>query len=112
MKVVRLGSSYTVNCFSADKVNGHRPSVDVLFRSVADVAKSDAVGVILTGMGHDGADGLLKMRRAGAYTIGQDKDSCVVYGMPMVAHNIGAVNVQASCANIPRVLTNYLNKIH
>ena len=52
------------------------------------------------------------MRRAGAYTIGQDKDSCVVYGMPMVAHNIGAVNVQASCANIPRVLTNYLNKIH
>ena len=112
MKVVRLGSSYTVNCFSSDKVNGHRPSVDVLFRSVADVAKSDAVGVILTGMGHDGADGLLKMRRAGAYTIGQDKDSCVVYGMPMVAHNIGAVNVQASCANIPRVLTNYLNKIH
>ena len=61
-------------------------------------------------MGHDGADGLLKMRRAGAYTIGQDKESCVVYGMPMVAHNIGGVCVQSSCANIPRVLMNYLNK--
>lgn len=112
MKVVRLGNSYTVSCFSGEKVNGHMPSVDVLFRSVADTARANAVGIILTGMGHDGADGLLKMRKAGAYTIGQDKDSCVVYGMPMVAQNIGGVCIQASCNNIPRVLTNYLNKIH
>ena len=76
--------SYTHLDVYKRQVNGHRPSVDVLFRSVADVAKSDAVGVILTGMGHDGADGLLKMRRAGAYTIGQDKDSCVVYGLSLI----------------------------
>ena len=110
MKVVRLGTSYTVSCFNGEKVNGHMPSVDVLFHSMADAVQSNGVGIILTGMGHDGADGLLKMRRAGAYTIGQDKESCVVYGMPMVAHNIGGVCVQSSCANIPRVLMNYLNK--
>ena len=67
------------------------------------------VGIIMTGMGRDGASGLLEMRKAGAYTIGQDKDSCVVYGMPMVAHDIGAVTVQASCDNIASVLMNHLN---
>lgn len=112
MKIVRLGNSYTVSCFNGEKVNGHMPSVDVLFHSAAQTVKENAVGIILTGMGHDGADGLLKMRKAGAYTIGQDKESCVVYGMPMVAANIGGVCIQSSCANIPRVLINYLNKIH
>lgn len=111
MKVVRLGSGYTVSCFPGEKVNGHMPSVDVLFRSVAEVVKSNAVGIILTGMGHDGADGLLKMRKAGAYTIGQDQESCVVYGMPMVANNIGGVCLQSSCANISSVLINHLNKL-
>ena len=66
------------------------------------------VGIIMTGMGRDGADGLLQMRRAGAYTIGQDKDSCVVYGMPGVAHEIGAVTIQASCENIAPVLIQHL----
>lgn len=111
MKIVRIGSNYAVRIFPADKVNGHRPSVDVLFKSVAQTAVGGSVGIILTGMGQDGAYGLLDMRRAGAYTIGQDKESCVVYGMPMVAQNIGAVTVQASCANIPGVLVKYLNTL-
>lgn len=111
MKVVRLGGHYTVRLFPGEKVNGHRPSVDVLFRSVAQTAGSNSVGIILTGMGQDGAYGLLDMRNAGAYTIGQDQDSCVVYGMPMVAQKIGAVSLQSSCANIPSVLMNYLNKL-
>lgn len=111
MKIVRVGSNYAVRVFPAEKVNGHRPSVDVLFKSVAQTAVGGSVGIILTGMGQDGAYGLLDMRRAGAYTIGQDKESCVVYGMPMVAQNIGAVTVQASCANIPGVLIKYLNTL-
>ena len=65
----------------------------------------------MTGMGQDGAYGLLDMKKAGAYTIGQDKESCIVYGMPMVAQNIGAVTVQASCANIPGILIKYLNML-
>ena len=85
--------------------------MDVLFRSVAQTVKIDAVGIILTGMGQDGAYGLLEMRKAGAYTIGQNKESCVVYGMPMVAQNIGAVAIQSYCENIPNVLVNYLNKM-
>lgn len=111
MRVVRLGGKYTVRVSPGEKVNGHRPSVDVLFKSVAQTVKSCAVGIILTGMGQDGAYGLLDMRNAGAYTIGQDKESCVVYGMPMVAQNIGAVCIQSSCTNIPSVLINYLNKL-
>ncbi len=110
MRVVRVGQTYTVSCFSGQKVNGHSPSVDVLFDSMASSARTDGIGIILTGMGADGAKGLLKMRQAGAYTIGQDKASCVVYGMPMVANNIGAVTVQASCSNIPNVLLTYLRK--
>jgi two-component system chemotaxis response regulator CheB len=74
-----------------DKINGHRPSVDRLFHSIAKVAGRDAVGAILTGMGNDGAEGLLAMRQTGALTIGQDKATSIVYGMPAVAHQIGAV---------------------
>ncbi len=75
----------------APTVSGHRPSVDVLFRSVAHVAKSAAVGAILTGMGKDGAEGLLEMRNAGAATLGQDEASSLIYGMPKVAFERGAV---------------------
>jgi two-component system chemotaxis response regulator CheB len=75
-------------------VNGHRPSVDVLFDSVAELAGRNAVGVILTGMGRDGATGLLKMRHAGARTVGQNEKTCVVYGMPRVAFELGAVEMQ------------------
>ena len=82
------------------KVSGHCPSVDVLFDSVAKVAGKNAVGVILTGMGADGARGLTNMRKAGAHTIGQDEESCVVYGMPMVAFNMGGVSEQLPLASI------------
>jgi len=78
----------------AELVNGHRPSVDVLFRSVAKAAGGRSVGVILTGMGADGAQGLLEMRRAGARTLGQDEATCVVYGMPKCAFQLGAVERQ------------------
>jgi len=83
-----------------DPVNGHRPSVDVLFDSVAELAGRNAVGVILTGMGRDGAAGLLKMRHAGARTIGQNEKTCVVYGMPRVAYELGAVENQYPLSSI------------
>lgn len=107
-RVMRMGSRYTVSCQPGEKVSGHIPSVDVLFSSMASTVQCKMVGIIMTGMGRDGANGLLEMRKAGAYTIGQDKDSCVVYGMPMVAHEIGAVSVQASCGNIASVLLSHL----
>lgn len=108
VKVIRMGERYTLSCFPGEKVSGHRPSVDALFSSMAACVKCHMVGIIMTGMGRDGASGLLEMRKAGAYTIGQDKESCVVYGMPMVAHDIGAVTVQASCTNIASVLMTHL----
>lgn len=88
-----------------DTVNGHRPSVDVLFQSVAALGRP-SVGVILTGMGRDGASGLLAMRQNGARTLGQDEASCVVYGMPKVAFEIGAVETQTS---LPRMAAAMLN---
>lgn len=108
MKVVRVGNHYTVSCYSGEKVSGHRPSVDVLFQSVALTAGANAVGIIMTGMGRDGAEGLLAMKKKGAFTIGQDAESCVVYGMPMAAYEIGAVTKQAPCASISNVLLNHL----
>ena len=111
MRVVRTGVKYFVSCEPGEKVSGHRPSVDALFFSMAEQVKCKMVGIIMTGMGRDGADGLLQMRKAGAFTIGQDKESCVVYGMPMVAHNIGAVQIQASCENIAAVLLRQLNTV-
>ncbi|MBB4183967.1 protein-glutamate O-methylesterase CheB [Sinorhizobium terangae] len=81
-------------------VNGHRPSVDVLFDSVAELAGRNAIGVILTGMGRDGASGLLKMRHAGARTFGQNEKTCVVYGMPRVAYELGAVETQLPLGSI------------
>ncbi len=104
MKIVKAGNKYKVHCFEGDKVNGHCPSVDVLFESVAKAAGENAIGVILTGMGYDGAKGLLAMRRSGARTIGQDESSSVVYGMPKVAYNIGAVEKQASLNNIAQLI--------
>ncbi len=110
MRVVRLGSGYSVTCTNEAKVSGHRPSVDVLFDSVAANVKSRAIGVILTGMGADGAMGMLRMRKAGAYTIGQDRETCVVYGMPMEAYKIGGVCQQAALSTIPQVVLAQLAK--
>jgi two-component system chemotaxis response regulator CheB len=99
---LEVGGSGTPRCrlSAGPAVNGHRPSVDVLFRSVAKVAGSRAIGAILTGMGRDGAEGLLAMRQAGARTVGQDEASSVVYGMPKVAFEIGAVERQAPLERI------------
>ena len=87
----RNGAQYFVEVLDGPQVNRHRPSVDVLFRSVAKCAGANALGVIMTGMGDDGAAGLLEMRKAGARTVAQDEDSCVVYGMPKEAVKRGAV---------------------
>jgi two-component system chemotaxis response regulator CheB len=108
MQVIRDRGGYFVKCFEGERVNGHAPSVDVLFDSVAVAAGDNAVGIILTGMGSDGAKGLLKMRKSGAYTIGQDEKSAVVYGMPMVAYNIGAVQKQCSLDAISDELLGFL----
>lgn len=111
MKLKRDSKGYYVSCSHGEKVSGHCPSVDVLFNSVAEIAGNNSVGIILTGMGKDGAQGLMNMKKTGAYTIGQDEKSCVVYGMPMVAYNIGAVQVQTSIDSIADVLIKHLNKI-
>ncbi|SFU68305.1 protein-glutamate methylesterase/protein-glutamine glutaminase [Pseudoduganella namucuonensis] len=89
--VRRIGNQYYVDVIDGPLVNRHRPSVDVLFRSVAKCAGANALGIIMTGMGDDGAAGLLEMRKAGARTVAQDEKSCVVYGMPMEAVKLGAV---------------------
>lgn len=108
MRINKRGSLYVVECIDGEKVNGHRPSVDILFQSVAEKVGLSAIGVILTGMGYDGAKGLLKMKQKGAYTIGQDEKSCIVYGMPKVAFDIGAVVEQVSLKDIPAVIINAL----
>ncbi len=110
MRVVRgpFANSYRVECKPGEKVSGHRPSVDALFYSMAENVQCRMVGIIMTGMGQDGAHGLLEMRNKGAYTIGQDKESSVVYGMPGVANDIGAVMQQASCKDVANVLLRYL----
>ncbi len=110
IRVKKIGDYYKVECFEGDKVNGHCPSADVLFESVAREAGSRAIGIILTGMGYDGAKGLLAMRRRGARTIGQDEKSSTVYGMPKVAYEIGAVEKQAGLTDIPHVLLSMLVK--
>lgn len=111
MQLVKVNGVYQVECKAGPKVNGHCPSVDVLFESVARVAGADAVGIILTGMGGDGAKGLLSMRKAGAKTIGQDESTCVVYGMPKVAYDLGAVQHQEKLGDIPKRTYALLNKM-
>lgn len=91
LAVRRSGAQYFVEVLDGPPVSRHRPSVDVLFRSVAQAAGSNAVGVILTGMGDDGARGLVEMCQAGAHTVAQDEASCVVFGMPKEAIAAGAV---------------------
>jgi two-component system chemotaxis response regulator CheB len=101
MRVIKQSGGYVIRVDESPKVNGHRPSVDVLFDSVAEAAEGKAMGVILTGMGADGAKGMKKMRDRGGYTIGQDERSSVVYGMPMAAYLSGAVMVQLPLYRIP-----------
>ncbi|RKP47355.1 chemotaxis response regulator protein-glutamate methylesterase [Cohnella endophytica] len=104
VKLVKAGKRFKVECRSGEKVSGHCPSVDVLFESAAKAAGDRAIGVLLTGMGQDGARGLLAMRNNGARTIAQDEQSSVVYGMPKAAYDLGAVEVRAALSEIPRVI--------
>jgi two-component system chemotaxis response regulator CheB len=106
LRLSRSGANYTCSVKGTDRVSGHCPSVDVLFHSAAESAGKNAIGVILTGMGKDGADGLLAMRRSGARTLGQDEPSCVVYGMPKVAHEIGASEAEIPLARIAQEILN------
>jgi len=108
MRIKKVGNRLKTEVFKGEKLNGHCPSVDVLFESVAKVCGSDAIGVILTGMGYDGAKGLLSMRKNGARTICQDEESCVVYGMPKVAYNIGAAEKQVSLDKMAQTIISML----
>lgn len=107
--IVRKDSThYCAEIVSSEKIQGHRPSVDVLFDSVAEFPGSDSLGILLTGMGADGARGLLRMRANGSRTIGQDEESSVVYGMPRVAYELGAVETQCNLADIPDTIAEFL----
>ena len=110
MRLKKVGKRYRVECFEGEKVNGHCPSIDVLFESVAKEVGEGAIGVILTGMGYDGAKGLLTMRRKGARTLGQDEKSSVVYGMPKVAFEIGAVERQIPLETMAQALVTLLRR--
>ena len=100
----RSGGHYVVEVKSGPLVCRHRPSVDALFRTAAQAAGSNAIGVIMTGMGNDGAEGLLEMKKAGAWTIAQDEASCVVFGMPKEAIGLGAVEEVCSLPRIPATI--------
>lgn len=102
--LTRSGATYCIELRDGPLVSRHRPSVDVLFRSVARAAGRNAVGVIMTGMGDDGAHGLLEMRQAGATTLGQDEASCVVYGMPKEARKLGAVEEEVSLTRLAAMM--------
>ncbi|HTU02919.1 MAG TPA: CheB methylesterase domain-containing protein, partial [Candidatus Sulfotelmatobacter sp.] len=106
--LVKSGAHYAVEVTDGPLVSRHRPSVDVLFRSVARAAGANAVGAILTGMGDDGATGLLEMRQAGAATLAQDEATCVVFGMPREAIVRGAVD---EVVPLPRMPLSILEKI-
>ena len=109
MLLRRDGAQYCVDVIDGPLVNRHRPSVDVLFRSVAKHAGANALGVIMTGMGDDGAAGLLEMRKAGARTVAQDEDSCVVYGMPKEAVKRGGVEKSVPLTGIDREILQQLS---
>ena len=111
MQLVNVNGVTQVVVKKGEKVSGHSPSVDVLFQSVAEVAENKAIGIILTGMGGDGAKGLLAMRKAGARTIGQDESTCVVYGMPKVAYDNGAVEFQEKLPDIAERTYTILSKM-
>ena len=111
MLLRRTGAQYYVEVMDGPLVNRHRPSVDVLFRSVAKCAGANALGVIMTGMGDDGAAGLLEMRKAGARTVGQDEASCVVYGMPKEAVKRGGVEKTVPLTAIGREIMQQLSGV-
>ena len=110
MEIRKKNDQYVIKIFKDDPVNGHCPSVDVLFESVASVAKNDSIGIILTGMGSDGANGLLQMKKNGARTYAQDEESSLIYGMPRVAYEIGAVDKVLNLDKLPQEIFKILNQ--
>lgn len=112
LEVVRSGGHLRCRLREGDPVSGHRPSVDVLFKSVADATGAASLGVILTGMGRDGAQGLLAMRKAGAKTLGQDEATCVVYGMPRAAFELGAVERQLPLPALGEAILDQCSNLH
>jgi len=104
MKLVRNQGKLAVECFIGNRIHGVMPAADILFESVAEVMKANAVGVVLTGMGSDGAKGLLQMRNAGCINIGQNEATCVVYGMPKAAFDIGAIDHELPLDKIPEMI--------
>lgn len=111
LSLTRSGANYVAQVHQEPPVNRHRPSVDVLFDSAAIHAGKNAIGVILTGMGRDGAEGLLRMRQAGAHTFAQDEASCVVFGMPREAIAIGAVNEVAPLQEMSQRVMTHLRSL-
>ena len=111
LSLTRSGANYVAQVDQAPPVNRHRPSVDVLFDSAAQHAGKNAIGVLLTGMGRDGAEGLLRMHQAGAHTLAQDEASCVVFGMPREAIALGAVSEVAPLHEISQRLLAYLRSL-
>lgn len=107
MMIKRSGALYKINVKDGPLVSRHKPSVDVLFRSVAESAGKNAMGIIMTGMGDDGASGLLEMRQAGSPTLGENEASCVVYGMPKEAHKKGAVVQEMSLNQFPKAMIDF-----
>jgi len=110
MLLQRNGGNYLVKIKDGPRVHYQRPSIDVLFQSVAQHAGRNAIGVILTGMGADGAKGMLAMHKKGAFTIAQNEASCVVFGMPKEAIKMGAADKVVSLANIPRTILDTLQR--
>ncbi|VAW68157.1 Chemotaxis response regulator protein-glutamate methylesterase CheB, partial [hydrothermal vent metagenome] len=107
LMVERCGAEYICKLSDGPPVSRHKPSVDVMFRSVAQNVGPNAMGVMLTGMGADGAQGMLEMKQQGAYNISQDEDSCVVWGMPGSAVKIGAVDKELTLSEIGKEILKY-----
>lgn len=109
MELLRSGAQYRVRIFDGPHVTRHKPSVDVLFRSVAKAAGQNSTGIIMTGMGDDGARGMKVMKESGAVTIAQDEASCVVFGMPKEAIKLGSVDIITSLTQIPELI---MQRVH
>lgn len=112
MTVVRSGADYRIEISDSERVSGHRPSVDVMFDSLVKSAGNNVVAALLTGMGKDGAQGLLNLHNAGAHTICQSEASCVVFGMPKVAIGMGAANQILDLELLPASIIKYLESVH
>lgn len=112
MQIEKKGAFYYTKIVDGPLVHHQKPAVEVLFNSIAEVMKKDAVGILLTGMGVDGAEGLLNMRRNGAFTIAQNEQSCVVFGMPKEAIKLEAADRILDINEIPDFLVKYLEGIN